>query len=147
MDKNLQIDEIDSRILELLKQNARMPYLKIAQKLGISNATVHERISKMRNNGIITAFTIELDAKKLGYGITAIVGITLEHPTKNFDQFNKELRKIKEIEHVYHVTGDIDTILLIKVENVDKLKKLLVEKIQCLSNISRINTRIVLDSF
>jgi len=144
--KNLQIDEKDLAILGILQEDARTPFLEIARKTGLSNATIHERVTRMRENGVIRGFKTDIDEKKLGYGVLALIGLTLAHPVDNLEKFNRQIAKIPGVLQVYHVTGESDTILVARARSIDELKELLVENIQHLATITRINTMIVLDN-
>ena len=66
-----QLDEIDNQILELLIENTRMPYTEIAKKLIISAGTVHVRVRKMEEAGIITGSTLNIDYSNMGFSFTA----------------------------------------------------------------------------
>ena len=76
-DKNFQIDNVDRQILSLLLENAQMPYTEIAKKLFVSSGTVHVRMKKMVQAGIVTGSQLNIDHTKLGYDLTAFLGIYL----------------------------------------------------------------------
>ena len=88
-----QLDEIDNQILELLIENTRMPYTEIAKKLIISAGTVHVRVRKMEEAGIITGSTLNVDYSKMGFSFTAYVGLYLEKTGKT-SHVIEELKKI-----------------------------------------------------
>ena len=91
-----KLDEIDYKVLDLLIDNSRIPYTDIAKKLLISAGTVHVRIKKMEDAGIISGSSLKLDYKKLGYTFIAYIGIFLEktHLT------NEVLEKLNSIPFV-----------------------------------------------
>ena len=74
----LTIDEIDKKILQLLKNNARISLTEIAKKVGLSVMGVKNRISRLEKKGIITNYSVNIDYTKLGYNIIAFVGISVE---------------------------------------------------------------------
>jgi len=78
MSKNLEIDNIDLKILALLSEDAKIPYTEIAKKVYVSGGTVHVRMRKMEEMGIVRGTTLNMDYSKLGYDITAFLGIYLE---------------------------------------------------------------------
>ena len=78
-----KLDEIDYKVLDLLIDNSRIPYTDIAKKLLISAGTVHVRIKKMEDAGIISGSSLKLDYKKLGYTFIAYIGIFLEKNSFN----------------------------------------------------------------
>ena len=72
-----KLDEIDHQILDMLIQNTRVPFTDIAKKLLISAGTVHVRVKKMEDAGIIKGSSLTLDYKKLGYSFIAYVGVSI----------------------------------------------------------------------
>lgn len=97
-----RLDEIDHQILEMLIDNTRVPFTDIAKKLMISAGTVHVRVRKMEEAGIITGSSLTLDYEKLGYSFIAYVGVFLH----NTSQSKFVLERLKEIPYVTvaHVT-------------------------------------------
>ena len=77
----IKLDEIDHQILDMLIDNTRTPFTDIAKKLLISAGTVHVRVKKMEEGGIILGSSLTVDYEKLGYAFIAYVGIFLEKNT------------------------------------------------------------------
>src|SRR5690554_7329024 len=97
-----RLDEIDHQILDMLIENTRVPFTDIAKKLLISAGTVHVRVKKMEEAGIIQGSTLSLDYEKLGYSFIAYVGIFLS----NTSQTQFVLERINNIPYVTvaHIT-------------------------------------------
>lgn len=97
-----RLDEIDHQILDMLIDNTRVPFTDIAKKLLISAGTVHVRVKKMEEAGIITGSSLTLDYEKLGYAFIAYIGVFLH----NTSQSKFVLERLKEIPYVTvaHVT-------------------------------------------
>jgi Lrp/AsnC family transcriptional regulator for asnA, asnC and gidA len=97
-----KLDEIDHQILDMLIDNTRIPFTDIAKKLLISAGTVHVRVKKMEEAGIIKGSSLTLDYEKLGYSFIAYVGIFL----KNTSQTKFVIQRINEIPYatVAHIT-------------------------------------------
>ena len=97
-----KLDEVDHQILDMLIENTRIPFTDIAKKLLISAGTVHVRVKKMEEAGIITGSSLTLDYKKLGYSFIAYVGVFLN----NTSQTKFVLERINEIPYatVAHIT-------------------------------------------
>ena len=129
-----------------MQENARTPFLEIARKLGVSGATIHERVGRLLDEGVIQGFTTVLKPKKLGFEVIALVRVTIDHPTTDMQEFNETLKSIPEVIEAHHVTGDTDIVLKVRTKNIDDLRGLLVDKIQYLKGVVRINSSIVLDS-
>ena len=96
MDKNYVIDNLDKNILRTLTNNARVPYTELASRFKVSPATIHVRIEKMKQAGIITRTVIELDPKRLGYDVCCFIGINLRS-AKDYSPALKQLEQIEEV--------------------------------------------------
>jgi Lrp/AsnC family transcriptional regulator for asnA, asnC and gidA len=116
-----KLDEIDHQILDMLIDNTRVPFTDIAKKLLISAGTVHVRVKKMEDAGIIKGSSLTLDYKKLGYSFIAYVGVFL----KNTSQTTFVLERINEIPFVTvaHVTtGKFNVFCKIRARNTEHAK-------------------------
>ena len=101
-----KLDEIDHQILDMLIRNTRVPFTDIAKKLLISAGTVHVRVKKMEEAGIITGSSLSVDYEKLGYSFIAYVGIFLQKTSMT----KFVLERINEIPFVtvaHITTGEI----------------------------------------
>lgn len=121
--KEAKLDHVDKKILELLQENAKMPYSQIASQVGISEATVHLRIKKLVNAGVIKRFQAIVDPEKIGKKVTAIIAVVAT-PQK-YAQVLQELEKIEDIYEIYDVTGEYSTILKVRVKSKEDLAKLI----------------------
>ncbi len=145
-EKKLRIDDINLGILRILQRNARTPFLEIARAVGVSGATIHDRVRNMRKAGIIEGFTTNINFKKLGYEVTAIVSIILDHPSLDLKKLKEDLLSIPEVTEAHNLTGDTDLLLKIRTKSIDDLRDLLTKRIQYLQGVKRISTSIILDS-
>ncbi|SFJ43817.1 Lrp/AsnC family transcriptional regulator [Olleya namhaensis] len=116
-----KLDEIDHQILDMLIENTRVPFTDIAKKLLISAGTVHVRVKKMEDAGIIKGSSLTLDYKKLGYSFIAYVGVFLQNTSKTAFV----LERIAEIPYVTvaHVTtGKFNIFCKIRARNTEHAK-------------------------
>ncbi len=97
------LDPVDTKILEFLKIDSRMPFLKIAKELGVSESTVRKRVSKLKLKGIIRAFTLVLDSNLSFESIVAVK--CLPKATK---KVSEKIREINSLMPVVEVTGRYD---------------------------------------
>ncbi len=119
-----KLDEIDHQILDMLIDNTRVPFTDIAKKLLISAGTVHVRVKKMEDAGIIRGSSLTLDYKKLGYSFIAYVGVFLQ----NTSQTTFVLERINEIPYVTvaHVTtGKFNIFCKIRARNTEHAKDII----------------------
>ncbi len=137
------IDSLDRKILALLMQNATMPYTDIAKQLYISGGTVHVRMKKLEQLGIVRGSHIEINYHKLGYDITAFLGIYLEKSSQ-YDMVSQELSKIPEIVDAHYTTGMYSIFAKLVCRDTKHLKDVLHDKIQMIQGVQRTETFISL---
>ncbi|MBA3665536.1 MAG: Lrp/AsnC ligand binding domain-containing protein [Bacteroidetes bacterium] len=142
--KNIEIDSVDREILSLLFKDASMTYADIAKKILVSAGTVHGRIKKMKEDGIISGTTIIVDPKKLGYDITAFIGIILEK-SSSYNDVIKVLKRFPEVIEAHFVTGLYSMLAKIVCKNTDQLREILNEHIRPIEGIQRTETLLVLE--
>lgn len=123
-----QFDFIDKQILLKLKDDARKAYSKIAEELNVSNSLVHQRIKKLKQEGVIINAEIIIDEQKIGYNTKSYVGIRLRE-AHFADSVVKELEKIEEIVSCDYVSGNYAIFIIIFTKNNDHLKQILYDRI------------------
>ena len=138
-----KLDEIDHQILDMLIENTRVPFTDIAKKLLISAGTVHVRVKKMEDAGIIKGSSLTLDYKKLGYSFIAYVGVFLQ----NTSQTKFVLERIAEIPNVtvaHITTGKFNIFCKIRARNTENAKDIIF-KLDDIDGIYRTETMISLE--
>ncbi len=146
MTDKFHLDSLDRRILSFLIKNARMPYLEVARKCNVSGAAIHQRINKMIEEGVISGSQFIVDPKGIGYHTCAFVGIqvNLVRETTHQEVFQK-ISEIPEIVECHHITGKYSLLVKIFTQSNEHLKKILVEKIQSVREITSTETFISLE--
>jgi DNA-binding Lrp family transcriptional regulator len=132
------IDNLDKRILEILKKDSRCPYVEIADKLGVSEGTVRSRVHKMTEDGIIRGFTIKTSSKN----VKALVEVKIDVNTDT-EAIAKELSKYDGVTEVFEVTGDQDIIAIVDVESSQSLNEI-IERVRRYDNVLSTRTRLIL---
>ena len=138
-----KLDEIDHQILDILIDNTRIPFTDIAKKLLISAGTVHVRVKKMEDAGIIRGSSLTLDYKMLGYSFIAYVGVFLQ----NTSQTKFVLERVNEIPFVtvaHITTGKFNIFCKIRARDTNHAKNIIF-KIDDIDGISRTETMISLE--
>ena len=115
----VSMDELDKKILDLLTVDGRKSYRKISRELDVSVGTVHNRVDKLTKSGIINKFVPIVDHEKLGYNLTAIIGIELQGGTINYLVDKKPFKN--NLLAVYDVTGQFDAIVIAKFKDTFEL--------------------------
>lgn len=130
------IDEFDIQILKQLELDGRMAYSAIAATLGVSNTMVHQRVSRLIEQGILTGIKPVLDEKKIGYDWGAFTGITLEKDHDS-DRIIAELKMIPEVTECYYISGTYTLYLKIIAKNHEHMRRVLYEKIDNIQGIAK----------
>ncbi|GAA4271779.1 MULTISPECIES: winged helix-turn-helix transcriptional regulator [Aquimarina] len=138
-----KLDEVDHQILDMLIENTRTPFTDIAKKLLISAGTVHVRVKKMEEAGIIEGSSLTLDYKKLGYSFIAYVGIYLQ----NTSQTKFVLQRINEIPYVtvaHITTGKFNIFCKVRAKDTNHAKDIIF-KLDDIDGVYRTETMISLE--
>lgn len=107
------LDNTDIRILASMQKDSRISISELADHAGTSTASVQRRLKRLRNTGIITREVAQLDGKKLGFGITAIVSVELERDRLDqIDAFKRKARLEPQVQNFYCVAGEADFFLI-----------------------------------
>lgn len=144
MANHYEIDNVDLKILQVLMNNAKKPYTEVGKLAHVSGGTVHVRMRKMEEMGLIQGTSLKIDFTKLGYDITAFIGIFLSKSVL-YDQVISDLNKIPEVINVHYTTGNYSMFAKIYCRDTRHLKDLLHDKIQSIEGIVRTDTMISLE--
>ncbi len=132
------LDQLDEKILKLIVENARVPFLEVARECGVSGAAIHQRVQRLTNLGIIKGSEFILDAEKIGFETCAYVGIFLTSPS-TFTNVVEELEKIPEVVECYYTTGQYDLLIKVYAKNNKDLLRIIQSELQPLG-LSRTET-------
>ena len=124
---SLQIDNINLKIIDILNKDSSTPFVDIAKRIGVSDATVHIRVRRMMAAGIITKFTISVDNDLLGYDHLAFMGINISPGSA--DQIIFDLLRIEEVLEMHEMHGKFDLLLKIRAKNLNQMRDIVENKI------------------
>lgn len=145
----MKLDEKDLKILDILKKNAELTSSQISKKTGIPITTVHNRIKKLKQSGIIKNYTVNIDFEKIGKQLTAYILITVNQSMlgKKISQHNigKKLKLFEEVESADIVAGGTDMIIKVRAESMPKLNEFITEKLRNVDGIDKTQTLMVLE--
>ena len=143
MAKIYEIDKLDREILGILIRDAKIPYTDIAKKLIVSPGTIHVRMKRMERLGIVKGATLIIDPAKIGYDMTAFIGVYLVKGSA-YSEVIKEVDKIPEIVEAHYTTGEYSIFAKIICKNTEHLRQVINEKMQTVPGVSRTETIISL---
>jgi len=144
MAQNYELDNTDYQILNLLMEDAMMPFTEIAKKIFVSPGTVHVRMKRLRDIGIVKGSELIIDFQKMGFDVTAFLGVFLDR-NANFDEASKELKKIPEVVEIYNMTGTYSVFVKLVCRDTRHLRDVLYGQILKIKAIQRTETFITLD--
>src|SRR4028119_1678556 len=144
MGAKLIIDKLDYGIINEMMETAEISYADLGKKLFVSGGTIHVRIKKLHEIGIVKGTRLNVDLKALGYDVIAFIGIYLEKSSL-YDAVVKELRKIPEIVRLNYTTGNYSMFAEIVCKDINQLRFVLHDELQKIKGIERTETFISLE--
>ena len=122
-----QIDDTDLKIIDILNRDSSIPFVDVAKRICVSDATVHIRVKRMIAAGIINKFTITVDNDLLGYDHMAFMGINISPGSA--DQIISDILKIEEVLEIHELHGQFDLLLKICAKDLNQIREIVENKI------------------
>jgi Lrp/AsnC family transcriptional regulator for asnA, asnC and gidA len=144
MPAELNFDKLDLAIIQQLMHDGGLSYAEIGKKLFVSAGTIHVRIKKLQEAGVIGGMRYQVDLKKLGYGVIAFIGIYLEKSSL-YDAVAEDLLKIPEIVRMNYTTGNYSIFIEVVCKDIDQLRFVLHDELQKIKGIERTETILSLE--
>lgn len=142
---NSQLDEVDKKILDFLVQNTRMPFTEIAHRMGVSAGTIHVRVKKMEDAGIILGSSLVIDYHKLGYNFTTYVGILLSKSNKTTAVLDA-LAKIPNVTELSVTSGKYNIFCKIRAKDTADARRIIYE-ISDMDDVMRTESMISMEEY
>ncbi len=140
----LNLDKLDYQIIYEMMVSAEISYADLGKKLFVSGGTIHVRIKKLHELGVVKGTRLNVDLKLLGYDVIAFIGIYLEKSSL-YDVVVKELKKIPEIVRLNYTTGNYSMFAEIVCKDINQLRFVLHDELQKITGIERTETFISLE--
>lgn len=144
MEQQLNIDKLDLQIIQAMMHSANISYAELGKKLFVSGGTIHVRIKKLQELGVVKGTKLHINQKLLGYDVIAFIGIYLEKSSL-YDVVAKELKKISQIIRLNYTTGNYSMFAEIVCKDIAELKFVLHDELQKIKGIERTDTIISLE--
>ncbi len=139
------VDDLDKKILQQLLSDSRKSYQEVARELNVSGGTVHVRMNKLKEAGVVKGSKLVIDMPKLGLGIVAFVGINLL-TAKDYTAAVEQLNKLPEVIEVFYTTGKYNLFAKVVTKGMRELHYFLIEKLQPIAEIQSTETLVALDA-
>jgi len=137
------MDETDRKIIDILEQNARIPFTEIAEEIGVSEATVRKRVKVLEEEDVIKKYTIEVNPQRLGYQTVAIIGLDVE--PENLLETSNQLSKQDQVKYVATSTGDHMIMFEVWAQNNQQLNQFISNTVGKLDGVKDICPAIILE--
>ncbi len=137
------MDKIDLQILDAVQTDARIHQAELGRRVGLSAASVNERIHKLERLGVIRGYVALLDDLKLGRDMAAFIEVDIEHPRYE-KAFLDLMIKLTEVQECHHVAGDFSCLLKVRVSDRRALRELVLDRINSLPGVRQTRTILVL---
>lgn len=138
------IDDIDTQILQIIQQDARIANAEIARQVGLAPSAVLERVRKLEDRGIIKGYAAEITPKEVGFGLTVFVNV---RTSECGSDAGRAIAEIPEVLEVHDVAGDDCLLLKIRTKDTEELGKLLRDHIKPVPTVLSTRTTVVLQTF
>lgn len=136
----MKLDRLDSEIIRILKEDARVSNVEVAKRLGISEANIRKRIAGLRETGIITKFTIETEEERKKLNALTFVSVTQGIPT---EEVADRIKKLKGVKKVFELAGDIDICAIVDGNSIEEVNDA-VDSIRHIPQVAKTDTKIIL---
>lgn len=118
------LDRRDLDILGVLQEDARATYAEVAKRVGLSPSSVHQRVRKLEEQGVIAGYGAKVNLEALGLFVTALVAVTPLDPRQP-DDVPDRVAELPEVEACYSVAGEANYVLLVRTRTTEHLEDLL----------------------
>lgn len=141
------LDELDLRIVEIVRANARIANTSLADAVGVAPSTAHGRLKSLVDRGVITGFLASVDQRELGLSIQAIIGVTLRPGARreSIERFSEDVRHLEQVLQVFFLGGSDDFIVHIAVRDSTALREFVVEHLSGHPSVASTRTSIIFD--
>lgn len=147
MEQPMKYDAMDIKILNILQDNGRITNSKLASEIGISPPAMSERVKRLESSGVIEKYVAILDRKKSGFGLLAMINVSLSlHQISNLKTVKDLLVQLDEVLECYQMTGDIDFMLKVAIKDMYSYTEFVNDKLSGIPGIQNIKTSFVLDT-
>nr|WP_086939228.1 transcriptional regulator AsnC [Thaumasiovibrio occultus] len=140
-----KLDDLDRDILSTLMDDARHTYADMAKRFGVSPATIHVRVEKMRAADIIIGTEVCVNPKALGYDVCCFIGINLK-AARDYHSALEKLNALDEVVEAYYTTGAYNIFVKLMCRSIEELQYVLIDKLQAIDEVQSTETLISLQN-
>ncbi|WP_030607195.1 Lrp/AsnC family transcriptional regulator [Streptomyces sclerotialus] len=140
-----EVDDIDHRLLRLLREDGRRTFSEMSAEVGLSVAAVKRRVDRLKDIGVITGFAAQIDQSKLGWGIEAFVELRYAGTTR-VNEIVRSAYNVPEVQAVFTIAGDPDALIQVRVRDIAHLQQV-IDGLRSAGRVTGTKTLMVLGSW
>lgn len=142
-EQNVRLDAVDHRLIAALRADGRASVSELATEVSVSRATAYQRLARLRESGVIRRFTVDVDPRKVGLPIAALVLVSVvQH---SWRAVGDSLRRLPGVEWLALSSGSFDYIVLVRAQDIDHLRDVILQDLQSIPQIQSAQTLVLLD--
>ncbi|MGM0398246.1 MAG: Lrp/AsnC family transcriptional regulator [Halobacteriota archaeon] len=138
----MSLDDTDRAILRELQRNARTPYSEIARRIDMSSATVHDRVKRLEEEGVIRGYHADVDPTAVDLDVEAVIGFRIEQGRSA--ETLARLEELEEVQEILLTTGEWDALVQLVTPDTEGLRELMFDRVPSIDGIVRSQTMVVL---
>lgn len=138
------IDEVDLALLERIEADYDVNLDTLAEELGLSRSAVHYRLDKLKQRGVVTGVSADLDPTSLGLDMVAITEVSVTHEKGYSENIGSDLAALDGVEQVYYTMGDVDFVVVSRVQNRSQMNDV-IERMVAVEGVDETSSRFVMD--
>lgn len=141
-----RLDDTDFALIGHLQKNARLSNKQLAARIGLSQSACHKRMRGLEDSGILRGFHVEVDPKRLGVRVQALVAVRVDqHERAVLDGFHSYVMALDEVMALYHVTGANDYLVHVGARDTDHLRDIVLDRFTTRPEIAHVETSLVFE--
>ena len=138
-----EVDDVDRQVIDLLREDSRLSINELAGRVNISRANAYQRVNRLRQTGVIRRFTIDVDPKRLGLSVTALILVDIEQ--HSWREASERVMELPGVDYVGFTTGTFDLILRVRAADMETLRDVVLERLQAFPEVRSTQTSFVLE--
>jgi DNA-binding Lrp family transcriptional regulator len=138
------LDEIDTRLVALLRSNARTPNSQLAEIVGIAQSTCVTRVRSLEQRGVITGYSARVSPAALGLTLQALISVSIKAGARHsISKFSEEIRTLAEVVELFFLGGAEDFVIHVATRDSDHLREFVVANLSAHPSVASTRTSIV----
>lgn len=140
------MDQIDERILRELRDDGRMTWVELAERVSLSAPACQRRVQALVADGVVERFTLRIKPEAVGYEVEAFVSVNVDRrDVEEVENFRRAVRRYPEVQDCHMLTGQVDYLLRVFAPDLKSYGRFIEDKILALPGVTDASTSLVLD--